>query len=150
MNINITKKEYRVLLDMLSIADWVMHAYAIRQEDFHHEHEELKNKLLSYYKEMGAEDLIESSKELNGFYETNDYESLVIDEFIQPYEDAFFWDELIERLGKRDLLKACGKDQFTKMEIIERLGKIEEMKEQYQIEFENHGIDNLEIKKANA
>lgn len=73
MKINITKKEGEVLLDMLAVADWIMHAYVIGKEEYHLEHEALKEKLFSYYKEMGAEDRIESSQELDGYYERSDY-----------------------------------------------------------------------------
>jgi len=145
MKINITKKEYRVLLDMLTIADWIMHAHAIGKEEHHLEHEALKDKLLSYYKEMGAEDRIESSQELDGYYETNDYEEYVQDKFIQPYEDEFFWDELIDRLGERDAINTVGIEQFSKMDFVERMRKLDEMKERYANEFEEQGLDNLQL-----
>ena len=45
---------------MLAIADWIMHSHAIKQDDYHLEHEALKNNLLSHFKEMEAEDIIES------------------------------------------------------------------------------------------
>lgn len=146
MNININKKEYRLLLDMLYLADWIMHAYAIKKEDYHHEHEVLRSKFLSYFKEMGAEDIIECPPELNGYYETKEFEDYAQDKFIQPYEDELFWDELIERLAKRDLIKSVGAKQYSKMELIERMTKIDELTKRYEEEFEKHGIENLDIK----
>jgi hypothetical protein len=150
MNINISKEEYRVLLDMLSVADWVIHAYAVKKEDYHHEHEVLKNKLLSYSKEMGADDLIESSEEVSGFFETTDYETFILNTYIQPYENELFWDELIERLAERDLIKSVGKEQYTKMEILERMKQIDEMKKPYESEFESRGIENLKVNNSNS
>lgn len=145
MKINITKKEYRLLLDMLSIADWVLHAYAIEREDYHIEHEALKERLFSYSKEMGAENIIEHSQQLDGYYETNEYTEYVQDNFIQPFEDEFFWDELIDRLGEKDVIQSIGTEQYSKMEFIERMTKLEEMKEIYSNEFEKHGLENLKI-----
>ena len=143
MNISITKKEYRLLLDMLSVADWIMHAYAIKKEDYHKEHGVLKNKLLSYYKEMGADDLIESSDQLDDCYETNEYEQHILNKFIKPYEDAFFWDNLVDRLAERDLIKFVGAESYSKMDLIERMAKLNELKDRYLNEFKQNGIDNL-------
>ena len=147
MNINVNKQEYRLLLDMLAIADWIMHAYSVGKEDYHEKHEALKNKLLSYYKEMGAEDIIDPSEELGVCYETKEYEDYIQEQFIEPYEDEYFWDELIEQLGKRDLLKSIGIEQYNKMELIERITKLDEKMEQYGLEFEEHGIDRLQISR---
>lgn len=145
MNININKEEYRLLLDMLSTADWVMHAYAVEEKDYHKGHAALKNKLLSYAKEMGAEDLIEPTEELDGYYETNDYEEYVQDNFIQPFEYKFFWDELMDRLGERDLIKSVGSEQYSQMGFVEKMSKIDDVKEKYANEFENYGLERLEI-----
>jgi hypothetical protein len=39
---------------------------------------------------MGSEDRIESARQFDDFYESNDYEEYILDKFIQPYEDDFF------------------------------------------------------------
>ena len=38
MKIHFTKKEYRLLLDMLYIADWVMNSHQLINERSHKEH----------------------------------------------------------------------------------------------------------------
>lgn len=68
MKVNITKKEYRTLLDMLYIADWVLHSSTIK-ETKQNEYEALKQKFLSYFKEMEADEQIEFSQEFNEHFE---------------------------------------------------------------------------------
>ncbi|HAT7956513.1 TPA: hypothetical protein GJ770_04240 [Legionella pneumophila] len=145
MKINLTKKEYRALLDMLYIADWVLHSYTIKEAE-PDEHEVLKKNLLSYFKEMDAEDKIEFSPEFNDYFEKADYEDYLNEKVIQPYENELLWDELIHRLGERDMINAVGMEQYSKMDAIERIKRIEEIKEHYANEFENHGLANLKIK----
>ncbi|KTC86538.1 hypothetical protein [Legionella brunensis] len=145
MKINLTKKEYRALLDMLYIADWVLHSYTIKEAE-PDEYEVLKKNLLSYFKEMDAEDKIEFSLEFNDYFEKADYEDYLNEKVIQPYENELFWDELIHRLGERDMINAVGMERYSKMDAIERIKRIEEIKEQYANEFEKHGLANLKIK----
>ena len=144
MNMNVTKKEYKLLLDMLSIADWIMHAYAIKKTDYHQEHEVLKNKLLSYFKEMDAEDIIESSDE-HDFYETSNYETYIQNKFIQPYDDKYFWDTLVERLAERDLINSVGMEAYSKMNLIDRMTKLDKTKDKYINEFKKNGLNNLKL-----
>lgn len=142
MKINITKKEYRTLLDMLYIADWVLHSHTIK-ETKHNEYEALKQKFLSYFKEMEADDQIEFSTELNEYFEKTQYEELLIKKFIEPYESKLFWDELMHRLSERDVIHAMGIEQYKKMDPMERMRKVEEAKAQYANDFEKHGVEHL-------
>jgi hypothetical protein len=146
MKINITKKEYRVLVEMLYLADWMMHSHAIGETQHHHEHEALRKKILSHYKEMQAEDIIEFSEELDNFYENSDYDEHIHEKFIEPYDDQTFWDELIDGLAERDLVNDIGIEQFRSMEGIERVMKVEEVKERYANEFEQHGLKHVIVK----
>ncbi|KTD59579.1 hypothetical protein Lsan_2170 [Legionella santicrucis] len=144
MKINITKKEYRTLLDMLYIADWVLHSYTIK-ETKQNEYEALKQKFLSYFKEMEADDLIEFSPEFDEYFEKTQYEELINEKFIEPYEKKLFWDELIQRLSERDVIHAMGVEQYRKMDPMERMRKVEEIKAQYANEFEKHGVKHLKL-----
>ena len=145
MKIHFTKKEYRLLLDMLYIADWVMNSHQLINERSHKEHEDLYNKIKSYYREMEAEDLIEYSKETDSFYETREHEEKTLEEFITPYDEDIFWEELVDRLAKRDVFRKIGIEKYNKMELIERIKTMSEATEQYENEFEEHGLDRVKV-----
>ena len=147
MKINITKKEYGFLLDMLGIADWVMHSHALSDEAHHQDHEALKRKLYSYATSMGAEDKVEHSKRFDDYFELDEYTEHLQEKFINPYEEATFWDELINRLGERDALNQHGAEKLKSMEPIKRITKIEDAKEKYANEFEKCGVKHLRINK---
>ena len=56
MTVNFTKKEYRVLVEMLLIADWIIHADAVDPVEKTASYADLRKKVLLHYKEMGLED----------------------------------------------------------------------------------------------
>ena len=96
MNIEFTSKEYQVLLDMLSIADWVMNAFVEDEAEHSKEHEALKRKLFSFYKEMGEERRVEFAPEFDDYFETREYERYIQETFLLPYEDNLFEDKKAE------------------------------------------------------
>lgn len=145
MNISLTKKEYRALIDMLYLADWMMNSHASDPEEYHREHQALRKKLLSYSKEMEADDIIEYVEDLNDYYETKDYDDQLHEMFIDTYDDETFWDELLSRLAERDLLKTIGIEKYKSMEGIDRVIQVEELREIYAIEFENHGLEHVKV-----
>lgn len=144
MKINITKHEYRLLLDILSIASWVMNAFTIGEDKFP-AHEALRKKIYSYFKEMGAEDRIEFAKNLDDYFELSEYEEHIHDTFLSSYEENFFWDELIDRLAERDVLCSVRIENLHQLEVIDRIRLIEDAKEKYETEFEKHGLERLRI-----
>jgi hypothetical protein len=121
MKIPFTKKEYRLLVEILYLADWIMSSHKLEPDSLYPEHTKLRKKLLSYYKEMEAEGLIEHSLLGDVYYEKADYEDSLHQKFIRDYDNHTFWDELIDRLAVRDLIRKVGTDAYQAMEGIDRL-----------------------------
>ncbi len=145
MNIDITKKEYRALLDMICIADWILDAFSKEGRSFP-QHLALKIKLFSLYKEMGAQEQIEYDDMMNDFFETEHYTEEIQTQFIEPFEQAVFWEELTHRLAKRDLLNEIGQEAYRNMDGMERYKRIFALEQQYEKEFQENGLDRLVIK----
>jgi hypothetical protein len=148
MKINITKKEYRLLIEMLYLADWMMNAHwADRGLK---EHKEFLTKILSIYKEMGAEDIIEYSEVLKDYHETTEYDERIQEKYITPYDNATFWDELIDRLAERDILNEIGLEKYKAMGDMARMTLFDEKRSQYATEFEKDGLECVRIEGIKA
>lgn len=145
MKIHFTKKEYRLLMDMLCVADWILHSHDVVDRQQHIEHHHLHQKLMSFYKELDAEDIIEQEQENDTYYETRDYEEELLEKFIAPYNEAIFWEELIDRLAIRDISKAVGFERYEKMDIEARAKVMTDVVNRYEDEFEKHGLDRVKI-----
>lgn len=133
MNIELTDKEFRRLLDMVYIGNWVLNS--TRGEDRFADYDLLQEKLFALCSKCGMKDLFQSW--YGHVFPSKAYEEGGIHEAIADYEDAVFFDILAEELARRDMhLEDTDPDDFT--ELTSRM-------DVYIDEFEQHGIDNLSI-----
>lgn len=146
MKINVTKDEYRSIIDMFYIADWVLTSYKTEEGPEIKKYHEVMQKFYALAKEMGMGNLIEFDKELNAYCETQEFEeNSPCHQFLDEYDNDAFWERLIEQLTTRDLkMDTGGKMTMDKdpQKYFERYGAIE-MK--YMAEFEENGLDNLTV-----
>lgn len=148
MKIEISRKEYRVLLDVFHIADWVLHAYKTEEGPETEEFRELEQKFLALAGEMGFGNLVEYDAETEKYFPTREYEDTsAVMEAIVDYDNESFWDELTERLASRDLIRQEGKDKVLAMDFEERLDKIEALRGKYSDEFYQNGLNRLYLKE---
>ena len=68
------------------------------------------------------------------------------EKFIDPYDDETFWEELIDRLSERDLVRQVGKEALRNIDAMERMKRLGGISDFYAQEFEEHGLNRLNIK----
>jgi cell division protein FtsB len=146
MKINITKKEYQLFLDMVYLSDWVLHAHSEERTEEKKPYKELEQKILAFANEFGMEEMVERNEKsgehfLNKRFTTNSQ----IVKHIENFENATFWEELIERLARRDFIKKYGEEAILQMSISERFEKEMSFHQEYHKEFGENGLDNLRI-----
>lgn len=148
MKINITKKEYRLLLDILYLGEWMLTAHDQEEVPEKKQYQDVVQKFYSYAEEMGYDNLIKADKALNKYFETIEYEeNSKVNEIIENYDNATFWDELVSGLALRDAQEIEGNDAFNKMSPEERIQLLYPLEEKYHEEFMANDLANLQIKK---
>ena len=147
MKIDISKEEYRDLLDVLHMADWVMHAHETEKALGTEKYDRIIQKFYALAKDMGQSDLIEYDPKLKEYFPTREFDDAAESwEFIEDFTDETFWDELIHRLTDRDVArKVGGYEQMSKLNMTERFAHEGPVLERYSHEFEENGLDRLEI-----
>lgn len=146
MKIHFTKKEYRKLIDMLVISEWVMNAHKHEEDSRCKPYKDIEQKVLSYSKQFGCDDIIEYSKSLDSFFPNGEYEEdEPSQEFIDEFVEETFWDALCNRLAKRDLVEEKGLNYIESLDPIERMTAIDEYEERYRKDFHENGLKNLKI-----
>lgn len=147
MQIDFTKVEYRDLLDMIYIADWVLNAHKMADDPRTKRYGKLEQKILSYAKEMGFEHLVMYEPKFEKYYPTSTFEDLSSAyNFIKEYDNDTFWEELMDRLAERDLIEQeGGLSNVLRLSVEERLEKQWRLEEKYAVEFEENGLDNVRI-----
>ncbi len=133
MTIELTDKEFRRLLDLVYVGDWILNS--ARGEDRFEDYDLLQEKLFAMCPQAGMRSLIETWQ--GHVFPSQAYEEGGIHEAIADYEDAVFFDILAEELARRDM-EGEGVDADDETELMNRI-------EEYYNEFEQHGIDNLTV-----
>ncbi len=95
---------------------------------------------------MGFENLVTYDQDLKQYFTTREFEETSpFMDFIEEFENDTFWDELIERLVERDLIRQEGEEKVFNMTPQERFRKEEPLQEMYSTELEVNGLDNIRI-----
>ncbi|MBQ4651356.1 MAG: hypothetical protein IJB78_01420 [Oscillospiraceae bacterium] len=133
MNIELTDREYRRLLDMVYIGNWILNS--TRGDDRFEDYDLLQEKLFSLCPANGMRSLVQSWQ--GHIFPSRAYEDGGIHEAIADYEDAVFYSILAEELARRDLgLESSDPEDFS--ELSRRM-------EEYLCEFEKNGLDTVNI-----
>lgn len=133
MNIELTDKEYRRLLDMVYIGNWILNS--TRGDDRFEDYDLLQEKLFSLCPAHGMRSLVQTWQ--GHIFPSAAYEDGGIHEAIADYEDAVFYNILAEELARRDLgYEDSDPEDFT--ELSSRM-------EEYLAEFDKNGLDTVNI-----
>ena len=131
MDIRLTNKEFRLLLDLVYIGNWVLNS--TRGEDRFAPYDDLESKLFALCRDNGMNVLVEK---WNGTdVPSKAYCDGGIHEAIAFYEDNVFYEILAEELSRRDMeYPEINEDNYD--EIVGRMNR-------YMSEFLASGLDHL-------
>jgi len=133
MNVELTKKEFRRLLDMVYIGNWVLNS--IRGEDRFADYDQVESKLFALCRQHGMDALVEKWEGTD--IPSQKFSDGGIHEAIMDYEDTVFFEILAEELARRDMdYKPVSRENYD--ELVARM-------DEYIAEFEAHGTDNILI-----
>jgi hypothetical protein len=149
MKINITKKEYRTLLDVLFIAGWVQSAHEIETSEDNTEIHFLTQKIYSHAKEFGFDHLIQHFRETDEYEPSRQFEDETdAFELVRRYEDLSFWESLINKLTEREVMKRRSIDATKDLDLEEFYRLADPIETEFAKEFEIFGLERLSINKS--
>ena len=135
MKLELTAKQYRRLLDMVYIGNWVLNS--TRGDDRFRDYDEVESILFEKASQEGMAVLAEVWEgevvPSRAFVEGGIHEAII------EYENNVFFDILAEDLARRDMEQE-NVDQNDTIELLNRM-------EEYMTEFELNGTDHLSVDK---
>ena len=135
MKLELTTKQYRRLLDMVYIGNWVLNS--TRGDDRFRDYDEVESILFEKASQEGMAVLAEVYEgevvPSRAFVEGGIHEAII------EYENNVFFDILAEDLARRDMEQE-NVDQNDTIELLNRM-------EEYMTEFELNGTDHLSVDK---
>ena len=140
MKFDLTEAEYRELVRLAYLGEWIINA----PHDPEHQDEAASlacQRLLAGGKELSE---IDRDAETTEYFITADVANKYYDDHISDYDDHVFWEELCERLAARDLATERGVNPET-IDREEDLSALKPIEDRYRKEFEQYGIERMEI-----
>lgn len=135
MQIELTNKEFRRLLDMVYLGNWILNS--TRGDDRFQDYDNLESKLFALCRTNGMDVLAEEWN--NTVIPSRAYEEGGIQEVVACYEDNVFYEILAEELSRRDM----GYADITEENYTEIINKMN----QYMCEFESFGLEHLVLEE---
>ena len=137
MGLELTKDQYRTLLELVFIGNWV--ASANSPGAVQAKYDALEQFLFSQARECGLADLVrESGDPSEEFLDT-------LFPLIDQYNEHNFWENLVELLVQRDLAQQYDTAAWAALDDKARFNQIEELEEKYFRIFEQNGINALRL-----
>ena len=131
MEINLSQKEFRYLLDLAYIGNWVLNS--TRGDDRFAPYDNLESKLFGLCRDQGMGVLVEKWNDID--VPSKAYCDGGIHEAIAYYEDNVFYEILAEELSRRDMqYPEINEENYD--EIVGRMNH-------YMMEFQASGLDHL-------
>ncbi len=133
MNIELTPQQFRYLLDLVYIGNWVVNS--TRENDRIKEYDQVESLIFSHCLQHKMSKLVELYQ--GELIPSKAFADGGIHEAIETYEDIIFYEILAEEMALRDL----DGEPLTRENYAALLERIEV----YMAEFDQHGTDNISV-----
>lgn len=135
MQIELTKKDFRRLLDLVYIGNWILNS--ARGDDRIDDYDRVESRLFDLAARNGMSELTENWQ--GAPVPSRAFAEGGIHEAIMDYEDTVFFEILAEELARRDMdYQPISQENYD--ELLDRM-------DEYISEFEANGTDNLAVIK---
>ena len=133
MELKMTEKQFRRLLDLVYIGNWVLNS--TRGDDRIKEYDQVESLVFAHCLDHGMAPLTELYQ--GELIPSRAFADGGIHEAIEQYEDVVFYEILAEELALRDM----DGEPLTR----ENYGELMERIDAYLSEFDEHGTDNISV-----
>lgn len=139
--IELTSEQYRQLLKLVHLGNWMQNAHLDEGEDAINE---IEQTLCTYASSFGSDDLADYDVVTKKYSLSSDFEE-ELDTTIQEYDDFVFWEELAWRIAERDFERIYDHAQILCMTEEEIMREKHTLADRLFEEFSINGIKNLNL-----
>lgn len=141
--IELTSDQYRELLKLVYLGNWMKNAHLDEGEEMP---DEIEQHLYSYAPAFGCDDIIDYDATSKKYFPSSDLED-DCDTTVQVYDDFVFWEEMAWRLAERDFERIYDHTQILCMTEVEIMREKQALADRYFEEFSVNGVQFLNLSK---
>jgi len=146
MNIQLTKEQLETLVKLVYLGNRMANDW--RTEDVLEEYDEVESLVLDAAHKNGLDDYMEYEEDTGKAVPSGELEEKMA-EIADFYNDNTFWDQLIYRMADRDYVRKFGEDSLDELYTEQGMERERPLVERYEKEFNEHGLDRLEVRRDN-
>jgi hypothetical protein len=146
MHLELTKDQLGSLAKLVYLGNWLANSW--RNEEIIEEYDEIESLVLGAAEKHGFSEYVETDEEEKAKVPSHELEEKMA-ETIDFYNDNTFWDHLIYRLADRDYLRKYGEEALSELDTEKGIEREKPLLEKYEKEFNEHGVERLEVRRDN-
>jgi hypothetical protein len=146
MNISLTKEQLASLVKLVYLGNRMANDW--RTEDVIEEYDEVESLVLEAAQKHGLGDYVEFDEETGKAVPSAGLEEKMA-ETVDFYNDNSFWDQLIYRMADRDYVRKFGEGALDELTTERGMERERPLVEKYEKEFNENGLDRIEIRRDN-
>lgn len=135
-------EEFRTLVELVYLGNWMVNGIRDERDE---RYDKVEQKVFQYAPDAGLEDSFEQDEETGQLLPAASFEEGPVARFIEEYDDYTFWEELADKLARRELGKKYGPEAFEKLEDEERERLWDEATKPFIEEFAKNGVARLRL-----
>ncbi|NTV80523.1 MAG: hypothetical protein HGA24_03770 [Candidatus Aminicenantes bacterium] len=146
MNVQLTKEQLAALVKLVYLGNRMANDW--RTDDVIEEYDEVESLVLEAAQKHGLGDYVEFDEETKKAIPSGELEEKMT-ETVDFYNDNSFWDQLIYRMADRDYVRKCGEQALEELYTEKGMERERPLIEKYEKEFNENGLDRLEVRRDN-
>ena len=145
MKIEFSKKELKDLVELLYIASMMVSFSEEEVPDKYKDYQNIINKIYQTAVDNGLKDMVNKNEDGNFEPSIAVFEDQTLWKIMDNYDDNSFWELLIGRLARRDIMESMTAEEYQALPPEKQFALQIVQEDVYVKEFEDNGILNLRI-----
>ncbi|MFK7808028.1 MAG: hypothetical protein AB8F74_09540 [Saprospiraceae bacterium] len=145
MQLNLSDKEFKTLLEITFYADAILNSIHEKKEFMSPDVLAFKQKIYDMADDSKLSDWIDDANP-DDLELTSKKEEALMDNLFR-YEEAVFWENLVDKLVERDMIKKYNLGNVKRMSTEELVEKEQEFRTKYYESFQRMGVKKLILKR---
>jgi len=143
MQLELTKEQYRTLLELIFLGNWILTSMELDPDIETQKYDELERYIFYNAKNCGLGEFTDGDDPDDCYPSRKFEDNSPVFDYIDNYDDQAFWEELAYRLAERDLLQRYGEATLTQYSSEERFLLKEELANKYHRIFRKTGLESI-------